>query len=73
MLKPISLKLEDYQLKLLDAVSKETRIPKSSLIREGIDLVLRQHKEHIISADLQEKISRLLKDDQTLLKRLAKA
>ena len=73
MLKPISFKAEEYQLKLLDAVSRETHIPKSALIREGIDLVLQQHKEDIVSADLQKEIDALLEDDKGLLKKLAKA
>jgi hypothetical protein len=73
MLKPISLKIEETQLRILDAVSKETRIPKTALIRQGIDLVLRRHKEEVVSADLQKEINALLNEDKKLLKRLAKA
>lgn len=72
-MKAISLKLEDRQLKLLDEVSRETHIPKSALVREGIDLILRQAKEDVISADLRREIDHLLKEDRGLLKRLAKA
>ena len=71
-MKPISLKLEDQQLRLLEAVSKETHIPKSSLIRKGIDLILRQFKEDVVSAQLHREIDDLLKEDKELLKRLAK-
>ncbi len=70
---PVSLKIEEYQIKMLEAVSKETHIPKSSLIRQGIDLILCQHKEDIVTADVQRKIDTLLKEDAHLLKRLAKA
>jgi len=73
MLKPISLKIEETQLKILDAVSKETHIPKTTLIRQGIDLVLRRHKEDAVSAHLQKEINTLLTEDKKLLKRLAKA
>ena len=72
-MKPISLKLDDMQLKLLDQVSKETHIPKSSLIRQGIDLILRQFKDDAVSVHLRQEIDAMLKDDQELLKRLAKA
>ncbi len=72
-MKPISLKIEEYQLKLLEAVSKSTHIPKSSLIRQGIELILKQHKEDIISDDLKEEIKLLLTEDESLLKRLSKA
>jgi hypothetical protein len=72
-MKPISLKIEEDQLKLLEAVSAETHIPKSTLIREGIDFVIRQHREDIVSADLQKEIHALIDEDKDLLKKLAKA
>lgn len=71
MLKPISLKIETNQLKLLEVVSKETHLPKTTLIRQGIDLVLKQYKEDIVSADLQKEVRNLLKEDKELLRRLA--
>lgn len=72
-MKPISLKIENNQFKLLEGVSKETHIPKSALIRQGIDFILQQHKEDILSVDLQKDIQALLTEDEELLKRLAKA
>jgi len=72
-MKPISLKIEEDQLKLLEAVSAETHIPKSTLIREGLDFVIRQHREDIVSADLQKEIHALIDEDKDLLKKLAKA
>ena len=73
MLKAITLKVEEKQFKLLEAISDQTHVPKSALIRQGIELVLRQHKEDVISADLRNEIAHLLKEDEELLKRLAKA
>jgi hypothetical protein len=72
MMKPISLKIDKNQLKLLEALAKETHIPKSRLIREGIDLIIRKHKEDIVSSDLREEIEMLIKEDKELLKKLAK-
>ena len=72
-MKAISLKLEDNQIKLLDEVSRATGIPKSMLVRRGIDLVLRQTKEDIVSMELRQQIDELLTEDLPLLKRLAKA
>ncbi len=72
-MKAISLKLEDRQVELLDEVSRATHIPKSALVRKGIELVLRQMKEEVISADLRREIDALLSEDRELLKRLAKA
>jgi hypothetical protein len=72
-MKAISLKLEDRQEELLEQVSRATRISKSSLIRKGIDLVLLQAKEDVISADFRREVDTLLYQDRALLKRLAKA
>ena len=72
-MKAISLKLEERQLKLLDKVSRETRIPKSALVRKGIDLILLQAKEDVITSDLRREIDNLLRQDLPLLKRLSKA
>ena len=72
-MKTISLKLEDRQIELLDRVSKATHIPKAELVRKGIDLVLREMKEKVISAELRREIDSLLTEDRELLKRLAKA
>ena len=72
MMKAVSLKIEDRQLKLLEGVSKQTRIPKSTLIREGITLVIRQHEEGIVDAQLQREIASLIKEDKEVLKKLAK-
>jgi len=71
--KAISLKLAEQQLKLLDQASRTTHIPKSTLVRKGIDLVLQQLKEDIVSADFRREVDALLREDQELLKRLAKA
>ena len=72
-MKAMSLKLEDRQLKLLEQVSRATHIPKSSLVRKGIELILLQAKEDMLSADFRREVDALLSQDQALLKRLAKA
>lgn len=72
-MKPITLKVDQRQFRLLDEVSKATHIPKSALVRKGIELVLRQAKEDILSTELRQEIDKLLVEDRDLLKRLAKA
>ena len=72
MMKSISLKIEKNQLKLLEALAKETHIPKSKLIRDGIDLIIRKHKEDVVSLDLQEEIDMLINEDKELLKKVEK-
>ena len=70
-MKAISLKVDDRQLKLLERVSKTTHIPKSVLVRKGIDLVLRQAKEDMLSVEFRREVDSLLREDHELLKRLA--
>jgi len=72
-MKAISLKLEERQLALLDEVSRATGIPKSVLVRKGIEMILIQAKEDVITADLRREIDDLLREDAQLLKRLSKA
>ena len=72
-MKAVSLKLEDRQVKLLDELSRVTHIQKSALVRKGIDLVLQQAKDDMISVELRREIDALLTEDRELLKRLAKA
>ena len=72
-MKAISLKLDDRQLKLLEEVSRTTHVPKSSLIRQGIALMLLRAKEEVFSADFRREVDALLSQDRELLKRLAKA
>ncbi len=71
-MKAISLKLEERQIKLLGEVSRATHIPKSALVRKGIDLVLRQTREEVLSPELRREIDSLMREDRPLLKRLAK-
>ena len=72
-MKAMSLKLDSRQLKLLEQLSRATRIPKSSLVRQGIEIILLQAKEEVISADFRREVDALLSEDRELLKRLAKA
>ena len=72
-MKSISLKLEERQLKLLDQLSRATQIPKSSLVRKGIELILLQTKEDVLSPEFRREVDALLSQDRELLKRLAKA
>ena len=41
-MKTVRIRLEDRQMRLLEQASRATRISKASLVRRGIDLILRQ-------------------------------
>ena len=72
-MKAMSLKLEDRQLKRLEQVSRATHVPKSALVRQGIELILLRVKEDVVSADFRREVDALVNQDRDLLKRLAKA
>jgi hypothetical protein len=72
-MKAMSLKMEERQLTLLRAVSRATRIPQSALVRKGIELVLRQAREDVISPEFRSEVDALIREDRALLKRLADA
>ena len=71
-MKAISLKLDARQIKLLEKVSRVSHVPKSVLIRQGIDLVLQQLQADVVSDDFRREVDTLLREDHELLKRLAK-
>lgn len=72
MLRARTYKIEDLQEKLLDKYSKASHIPKSALVRKGIDLLFTVMKEDVISAEFRNEVDELLSEDKELLKRLAK-
>ena len=71
-MKAISLKLDARQIKLLEKVSRVSHVPKSVLIRQGIDLVLQQLQADVVSDNFRREVDTLLREDHELLKRLAK-
>ena len=73
MLKPYTLKIEEKYLKILDTLSKRTHVPKSALIRKGIEMVVRETSEDVLTPELRSEIDQLLHEDRNLLNRLAQA
>jgi predicted DNA-binding protein len=71
--RPISLKIDDARLRLLDKLSKTTGIPKSAIVRRGIDLIVHQLKEDVLSVQIREEIDAVIREDKALLKKLAEA
>ncbi len=71
MLKIITTKIEEKQSKLLKLLSKASQVPVSALIRKGIDLVLQQSKEDLLTDEFRNEVDTLLMEDEELLKRLA--
>lgn len=72
-MKTMSLKIGERQLKLLKEVSRTTRIPQSALVRKGIELVLLQAKEDVITPEFRREVDAMIREDRDTLKRLADA
>lgn len=72
-MKTMSLKIGDAQLKLLKAMSKATRIPQSALVRQGIELILLRAKEDVITPEFRRDVDAFIRENRSLLKRLADA
>ncbi len=71
-MKAISLKLDDEQLKLLDQMSQATHISKSVLVRKGIDFILHQFKDDVITEEFQNAMSKVLTNHREVFNKLAK-
>ncbi len=72
-MKTMSLKIDDQQLRLLKKVSRATRIPQSALVRKGIELILLQAKDDVISPEFRREVDTIIREDRDVLKRLADA
>ena len=72
-LKTFTTHLDSKTLKALKALSAQTGVSESELVREGIGLMLRRHAENMVNREIRTEIRRLLKEDSSLLKRLARA
>ena len=45
--KPISVSLDEDQIERLDELSRRTRIPRSVLVREGVEAVLSRYETQL--------------------------
>ena len=70
---PFTMKLEKNQAKLIEAIAKKTHVPKSSLIREGVELVIQKYREEVITSELRQLVDQSVQEDIQLLCKLAKA
>ena len=72
MLKPFNTKLEDHQIRTLDALSSSTHIPKARLVRQAIELLITQYQNDVLSSEFIHLVNDSIAENTNLLKRLAK-
>jgi predicted DNA-binding protein len=65
-----STKLTPEQVKALKQISEKTHIPQAVLIRQGVDIIISELKD---KSDFLDLVKKRVKEDKTLLNKLAKA
>jgi len=71
-LKTITTKVDENQLKELKNISKKTKWPQSVIIRWGIDFILNQLKEDVLSPEFRSHVETVITEDKHLLNKLSK-
>jgi len=71
MLKTYAIKLEEGQIKALKRLSRETKIPQEELLRQAVDLLLREWKDDHERLEFIKRLDERLEEDREAMKRLA--
>jgi len=68
-----STKLTSEQVKELKEISEKTHIPQAVLVREAVALLIEELKSKDISSNFLGLVKKRVKEEKSLLKRLATA
>jgi hypothetical protein len=71
MLKPFNTKLDEKQIDILNEISIATRIPKSRLVRQAIDLPIAEYKNDVLTPNFIKLVDESIAENTNLLRRLA--
>jgi predicted DNA-binding protein len=66
-----STKLTQDQVKALKKISEQTHIPQAVLVRQAINALIEELKDKVVPVDFLKLVKKRVKEDKTLLKRLA--
>jgi len=69
----MTLKLDRKQMTELERVSEATRISKSELVRQGIEMAVRKYTDGSITREFRRQVDQNLRADRKLLGRLKDA
>ncbi|MFH1379690.1 MAG: ribbon-helix-helix domain-containing protein [bacterium] len=69
---PFSTKLTSDQIEALKAISLRTHIPQAVLVRQAVDILIDELSDETID-DFLGLVKKKIKQDKSLLKRLAKS
>lgn len=71
MLKTYATKLEERQIKALQKLSQETKIPQAELVRQAVDLLLERWWQDQERLEFIRRLDKRLEEDRAALERLA--
>lgn len=71
MLKTYAAKLEERQIKALQKLSQETKIPQAELLRQAVNLLLEQWQRDRERLEFIKRLDQRLEEDRAALERLA--
>lgn len=69
----LTLKVPEKMVKVLKGISHDSQVPQSALIRRGIELVILERQEDVITPEIKGMVDDLIREDRKLLERLAEA
>lgn len=71
MLKTYAAKLEERQIKALQKLSQETKIPQAELLRQAVDLLLRRWQADQERLEFLKRVDEDLEEDREAMERLS--
>jgi predicted DNA-binding protein len=71
MLKTYATKLEERQVEELKKLSEQTKIPQAELVRQAVELLLKQWKTEQERLEFLKRVDQDLEEDREALQRLA--
>lgn len=69
----MTFKVDSRLAKDIERVSKRTRISKSAIVREGIEMAILKYEEGQISPEFRKRVDQNIRQDTRLLARLKDA
>ena len=70
-MKSVTFKVEEEKSKALQMLARERRVPYSTLVRDGIDKVIQESRDSVITPELRKWVDASLTKNAALMRKLA--
>ncbi len=71
-MKSVTFKVEKEKYKALQMLARERRVPYSTLVRDGIDKVIQESRDSVITPELRQWMDKFFEKNDALMRDLAK-